>query len=239
MFASRLASLVPRVSSAFRVHRRRSVHPARATRARTRVRPRGSRRPGHGGVLPSGALFFRDRRDRVRSASRLTARPRSSGRAPRLAAPRDAGDDRDGVRRRRAKRARGAPPRRRARPRQGIRVDRALLHRAPRSLRGRVWLRGDKGYRGFRARGRVFEQGERPFVRPLSAARAALPAGRPRVRSRAADRGGRVARGSRQAVPRVPARPARHRKVDARHERDARTRVRCVIGGIEGRRDRL
>ena len=45
MLASRLASLV-RVSSAFRVHRRRTVEPARATRARTRVRSRGSRRPG-------------------------------------------------------------------------------------------------------------------------------------------------------------------------------------------------
>ena len=45
MLASRLASLV-RVSSAFRVHRRHTVDPARATRARTRVRSRGSRRPG-------------------------------------------------------------------------------------------------------------------------------------------------------------------------------------------------
>jgi hypothetical protein len=45
MLASRLTSLV-RVSSAFRVHRRHTVDPARATRARTRVRSRGSRRPG-------------------------------------------------------------------------------------------------------------------------------------------------------------------------------------------------
>ena len=45
MLASRLTSLV-RVSSAFRVHRRRTVEPPRATRARTRVRSRGSRRPG-------------------------------------------------------------------------------------------------------------------------------------------------------------------------------------------------
>ena len=55
-FASRLASLVPRVSSARSASIADARSTRRATRARTRVRPRGSRRPGHGCVLPSGAL---------------------------------------------------------------------------------------------------------------------------------------------------------------------------------------